>query len=413
MSRIVFRVLTSLIFTSVFSWARVAELVWNELPSLPPAAGMATQPGVASPFVGVHGNVLLVGGGANFPDKMPWEGGAKVWWDTIAVLEKSRDGTTRWVTDKTFKLPRRIAYGASASTPDGVICAGGSDAERCYADVFLLSWDAAARTVRTTPLPAMPQPLANMAGALVGNVFYIAGGQHLTKGAVATSVFWALDLSKRGKPAEFTWEVLPTWPGAARVLPVAVAQNTARGAAFFLFSGRVPHAGQPTEILRDAYVFEPAVQAWRKLPDIGGGAGFSVMAGTAAPAGKEEILLIGGDRGDLFLELEAHDLAIEATRAKLAAAATPVERAKLEREIAERLAAKKKIYESHPGFGREVFSYDTARNVWRVVSRVPAEVAPPVTTTAVVWDRAVVIPSGEIRPGVRTPAVVRVKPTLR
>lgn len=384
--------------------ARVASLTWDELPPLPPAAGQAVQPGVASPFVGVHGDALIVAGGANFPDKMPWDGGAKVWWDDIWVLEKLADGTMRWVTDKTFKLSRRLGYGASVSTPEGVVCAGGSDAERCYAEVFLLAWDARARVIRTTPLPSLPQPLANMAGALVGRTFFVAGGQHVMKGAVPTKVFWSLDLSKRDRPGEFKWNALPAWPGPARVLPVAAAQRTTRGGEFFLFSGRTPRPGQATEMLGDAYAFDPKTRAWRTLANINGGAGLSVMAGTAAPVGDDQIWIFGGDRGELFLALEAHDLAIEALRQKTPAAAAD------DREIERRLAAKRAIYGSHPGFGREVLTYDTRRDTWRIVSRAPVALTPQVTTTAVTWDGAIVIPSGEVRPGVRTPTIVRVKP---
>ena len=60
-------------------------------------------------------------------------------------------GAPRWVNDKTFRLPRRIGYGVSVDTPEGVVCAGGHDAERCYADVFMLSWDATTRELRRNP----------------------------------------------------------------------------------------------------------------------------------------------------------------------------------------------------------------------------------------------------------------------
>lgn len=89
-------------------------------------------------------------------------------------------------------------------------------------------------------------------------------------------------------------------------------------------------------------------------------------------------------------------------------AATAVERTAIERQIEQSVAAKWKIYVSHPGFGREVFAYDTMRNSWRVVTRSVAE--PQVTTFAVHWGDEVVIPSGEIRPGVRTPKIVRAAP---
>ena len=140
----------ALFLSSISIWAKVMNITWEELPALPPSAGQATQPGVAGPFAGVHGDVLIVAGGANFPEKMPWEGGAKIWWDDIWVLEKPTSGPARWVTDKTFKLPRRLGYGISVSTVDGVICAGGHDVDRCYADVFVLSWDPKSREIRRT-----------------------------------------------------------------------------------------------------------------------------------------------------------------------------------------------------------------------------------------------------------------------
>ncbi len=342
--------------------------------------------------------------------ELPGQDGAKIWWDDIWVLEKLADGTTRWVTDKTFKLPRRLGYGVSVSTPEGIVCLGGNDADRCYADVYLLSWDAIAREVRRTTLPSMPEPLSFMAGALVGNTIYVAGGQHVMKNAIPSSAFWALDLSKRDRPREFKWTVLPTWPGAARVVPVAAGQRAAKGEEFFLFSGRVQEAGKRSQILSDAYAFNPTTRLWRRLPKIGGDTGASVMAGMATPVGSDEVLVFGGDRGDLFLELEAHDLAVEGSRAKLATA-TAGERTIIERQVEERLAAKRRIYGSHPGFGREVFAYDTLRDTWRVVTR--STVEPQVTTFAVRWGDEIVIPSGEIRPGVRTPKIVRAVPVSK
>jgi len=389
--------------------AQVGSVAWDELPPLPPSAGQARQPGVAGPFAGAHGEVLIVAGGANFPERMPWDGGAKVWWDDIWVLEQRAAGL-RWVSDRTFKLPRPLGYGISVSTPDGVVCVGGHDVDRVYADAFLLSWDAKARAIRRTTLPPMPEPLTFMAGALVGTTLYVAGGQHVMKGAVPTAVFWALDLSRRDRGADFTWRVLPTWPGPPRVLAVAAAQRTERGEEFFLFSGRVPQAGQPTQVLTDAYAFNPGSGTWRTLPAVGGGAGASVMAGAAAAVGLDEVWLFGGDRGEQFVELEAHDLAIEDLRRRQSGL-PPAERIALEREIETRLAAKRKIYAAHRGFARDVLAFDTRRETWRVVGATPY--APQVTTFAVPWGDAVVLPSGEISPGVRTPGVFRARPVAR
>ena len=190
--------------------AEVVSLNWDELPPLPLSAGQSKQPGVAGPFAGVHGDALIVAGGANFPEKLPWEGGAKIWWDDVWVMEKVSSAKPQWVAEKKFQLPRRVGYGISVSMPEGVVCAGGHDADRCYADVFMLSWDARTRELRRTALPSLPEPLSFMAGALVGNVFYVAGGQTTMKDATPSSAFWALDFSKRDQPAEFKWTARPT-----------------------------------------------------------------------------------------------------------------------------------------------------------------------------------------------------------
>jgi solute:Na+ symporter, SSS family len=219
------------------------------------------------------------------------------------------------------------------------------------------------------------------------------------KGPTPSSAFWSLDLSKRNS-ADFSWTVLPTWPGPARIVPVAAAQRVGKTDTFFLFSGRLPHAGQPTALLRDAFAFDPTTNRWRTLPAIGGGKdGVSAMAGTAA-AFNDEILLFGGDRGDLFLELESHDLAIAQLRTEGAGGSVNA-------QIEHHLQAKKKIYESHPGFSREVLAFNPRTNAWRTAARAP--MALPVTTLAVQHRGAVIIPSGEVRPGVRTPEILRIR----
>jgi N-acetylneuraminic acid mutarotase len=311
-----------------------------------------------------------------------------------------------------FKLPRRLGYGISVSTPEGVICAGGHDAERCYAEVFMLSWDARMREVRRTALPSMPEPLSFMAGALVNNTFYVAGGQTTMKDPQPSTAFWSLDLSKRDRPAEFKWSVLPTWPGPPRILPVAAAQRSSRGTEFFLFSGRRPQPGRATEILSDAYAFDPKSRTWRALPAVGDGAksGLSVMAGSAAAVGDRDVLLFGGDRGEIYLKLEAHDLAIATLRAKLPGSSAEI-RDSLDREIRRRLDAKRIIYGEHHGFAREVLAFDTRRETWRSAGHSPFP--GQVTTVAVTHGDAIIIPSGEIKPGIRTPAIIRVRPEMK
>ena len=118
---------------------------WKRLPSLP------DKEGFAGAFSGVGGGALIVAGGANFPDEKPWEGGTKVWYDGVFVLERP-DGAWR----KAGKLPRPLGYGVSVTHRGGVVCVGGGDANRNYADAFRLEWTKG--RLLTTRLPALPKP---------------------------------------------------------------------------------------------------------------------------------------------------------------------------------------------------------------------------------------------------------------
>lgn len=386
--------------------ARVAGFTWQQLPPLPPAPGQKTQPGLAGPFAGTHRGALLVGGGTNFPARPPWENGEKVWWPDVFVLERRSEGRVGWV-NHTYRLPRPLAHGMSFSTPDGVICVGGCDAVRCYPDVYRLAWDGNSRNVITTPLPPLPTPLAYMTGAQIGDQLFVAGGQAAVKEASASGFFYVLDLAAEKHPGRFHWRPLPSWPGPARLLAVAAAS----GGKFLLFGGRTPVAGRVTQILTDAYAFNLATETWATLGEIGVGerrTPLSIMAGAAAEAG-DEILVFGGDRGELFLQLESYDLEIASRRRQLATAEPAAARA-LEHEVVDRLRAKKQIYESHPGFAREVLAYDPGTDLWRVAAESPG--CGQAVTIAVPWDGGIVLPNGEVRPGTRTAAVTWVVPRL-
>ena len=344
-------------------------LTWIELPPVPPAPGQREQAGLAGPFVGVHNDALIVAGGANFPDKLPWQGGKKVWWADAFVMLKGRDDKYRWLADKRLKLPRPLAYGVSISTDKGVICIGGCDDKQCYSDVFMLKWDDNAKRILTQPLPSLPKPLAFMAGAKVGSTIYIAGGQESMKDAPATKTFLSLDLSKKDDAREFRWRKLEPWPGPARILSVAAGQNDGAADSFFLFSGRNVQPGRKPRFLTDAYRYRPRDKSWKRLTDIlgmkkDGTDGRCAMAGVGIASGAAHVLIFGGD--------DAADWG-----------AGP----------------------RHPGFPRDILAYHTITDTWVKVGRMPGR--SPVTTTAVRWGDQIFVPSGEIRPGVRTPRVWR------
>ena len=337
------RLVLALILLASPAFARAdGALDWRQAAPLPDALGLAM------PFAGISANQLIVAGGANFPNGMPWDGGKKVWHDAVYVLN-TRVGQWR----PAGQLPRPLAYGVSLSTPDGLLCAGGSDSERHFADVFMISL--VGEDLRIQPMPALPVPLANAAGALAGTKVFLCGGSEAPGEMDASNRLFTLDLAA----SQPEWRELEPCPGRPRFLAAAGAID----GSFHLIGGvGLKSAGDrpAREYLADHWRYRPG-EGWQRLADLPRPI---AAAATPAPAmGQAHLLIIGGDDGSHF----GHQ--------------PP---------------------QAHPGFGREVLAYHTITNTWAPLGQLPFA---QVTVPSVQWGNAIIIPSGEIRPGVRSPAV--------
>ena len=329
-------------------------LKWMELPALPDTEGFAGM------FSGTSHGVLIAAGGANFPEKRPWEGGPKIWHDTIYVLPKP-DGL--WKT-ALQALPRPLAYGVSVTYQDTLICIGGDDGQRCYADVYQLEWEQG--EIKTAPLPPLPKTCTQMSGALLGDTIYVAGGIETPDAARALHSFWALDLSQEA--GERRWRELEPWPGPERMQGVAGVLD----GSFFLLGGvrmTTDATGQRTRstpYLRDAYRYTPGPAGeegkWSAVSEL-----LYPLAAAPSPAmtaGQTHLLLAGGVDGSLL-----H--------------ADP---------------------STHPGFKRDILAYHAVTDTWIKWGQLPdgsSRVTVPVTQ----WADGFVMVSGERAPGRRSPKV--------
>ena len=319
---------------------------WNRLPPLP------DHKGIGGPFAGVSGNALIVAGGTNFPARPPSEGGKKAWYDTVFVLN-GPGGEWKAVG----KLPRPLGHGVCVTHRTGVVCVGGSDADRHYADAFRLEWNRG-RLVTTT-MPSLPTPVANACAALVGDVLYVAGGLEKPASTDALRTVYRMDLSA----AELKWRAVDAWPGCGRMLAVAAGFDR----AFWLVGGVRLVAGQggkaERHYLSDAYRYTPET-GWKRIADLPHPV---AAAPSPAPDDATGFYLLGGDDG-----------------AQVGVAP-----------------------DRHRGFATTVLRFDSKTARWTDAGELPAA---PVTVPCVVWGRAWVLPSGEIRPGVRSPQVWRSTP---
>lgn len=350
---------------------------WTDLIPLPPVSPSTVQPGVAGPFAGIHGNTLIVAGGANFPDTMPWHGGKKQYHDEIYLLQLPA-GAGGWkVLTGTEGLPRSVAYGASASVKAGVVCMGGETESGITNEVFIISV-AGGRAI-ITPLPPMPAPLSNASAASAGSVVYIAGGQTPYGSSRA---LWSLD----------TEDVSSGWKSHADLpLPLingVMAAVPGKDPELWMLGGRTRNEADDTsEIRSEIFSYSISADRWTLEGDLTNGSRvMRLAAGTGAAVDSRYIALFGGNDGSVFCRVEA--LLSEMARAADTA----------------RVAQKRKEYislqESHPGFSREVIILDTETRKCFAAGVIPGPAQ--VTTTAVKTPWGIIIPSGEIKPGVRT-----------
>lgn len=329
---------------------------WTELPSLP------NELGVAGPFAGLHGDALIVAGGANFP-KPVWEN-EKVWHDDIYVLAKS-NGTLRWHDGG--RLPRPTGYGAAVSTKHGVLCMGGNDAGQIFGHTYLLKWNSEQHRVERLKLPAMPRPCAYGAAAILGDVVCVAGGQSGLGLDSAMNQLWLLDLSplhdNDGGIAKLRWQVVSDCPWSTRAFNLTVTQERAGEQRLYVIGGR-RQTGDRVEFLKDAWEFTLSTRTWRRCAD----ASWNVAAGIGAASSPGQIAVLGGATGELFLRSD-------------------------------------ELRDKHPGFPKKSLVYDVNKDVWTEGGATPAN---HVTTIAVRWGEDIIVPSGEVRPRVRSPKVFRV-----
>jgi SSS family transporter len=234
---------------------------------------------------------------------------------------------------------------------DGFLMIGGGDAERNFATVLHVT-RAANGGLKFAPLPDLPKPLAMLAGAVLKNHVYVAGGLETPTAAEAANILCRLDMNNTGAG----WETMPPCPGGGRFL----ASAGALGGTFYLFGGSRPDDSQAKRTgMLDAWAFHPE-GGWKPLA----GLPYPTMAAPpqAIAAGQAHLLLVGGDDGSQWGV----------------------------------------TFPNHKGFPRRVLAYHTITDTWVTMGGAPFSL---VTTSMTPWDGGFVITSGESEPGIRSPDV--------
>lgn len=342
-----------MLFSSTSKSQQMSDI--KAFPSLPNTEGMAGM------FAGQSNGHLFCMGGANFPEKKPWEGGKKKWYDEIYLFSEEKE----WIK-LGIKMPGSLAYGVSVEYKNEIILVGGNDERDFHSAVTGMKWNG--KDFDYKPYPALPVPLANMAGALVDHMIIVAGGTSAFTGAPLNTIY-LLDLEDLSSG----WIAMPTWPGSGRTQPV----GGSFGGSFYLFSGEMAgldHLGKPErKMLQNAFRFTPVKKNgqwsgnWDALPLMPRAA---TASANPVPVTKEGSFIFWGG--------------VDAEKAL------------------------HKDPTTHPGIDQKIFSYSTGTKTWSFLGS-EMQFDARVTLPAVLWKGYWLYISGEIKPGIRTHKIVGIK----
>lgn len=347
------------------------SMQWHQATQLP-ALHQQPSPGFAGPVAGILHNDVVIAGGANFPDAMPWMGGKKMYYNQVYRYRQAGD-LLQLISES--QLPDTIAYPAVCTTPLGIVYAGGETQAGLSSKVWLMKTDSS-DSIIFVALSNLPIPTANAGMALFQNELYIVGGE-TAQGASAAMYRLSLTNPQSG------WQPLAALPH-----PASHGVLLAQGHQLFYIGGRMKTASGISDLYAQVYAYDVQNNQWSLKASLS----YALSAGTGAAIGNEHLILFGGDKGETFHKTETLIAAI-------AAETNPQKKETLNQE-------KIQLQSNHPGFSKEILLYNIAQNQWSVAGTIPF--ATPVTTTALVSGRTVYLPSGEIKAGVRLPAILKV-----
>ena len=241
----------------------VSEMRTELLPGIPDPA---YSKGVSAPFCGVLDGSLILGGGANFPDKPLLEGGAK---KVYRDIWKYAGGT--W--SHAGLLPDSTAYGATFPLPGRLVLAGGNVRGESTDRVIALRMEG--ETLRQDSLPPLPVPLEQAGWTASGDRLYLAGGQ---SGPAASDRVWTCTAD------DFRWSELAILPRPL-VQPVAYV----RDGLLFVWGGFDPDR---KEAFREGWCLDLRTGGWEAAPGVPDGGTFVGATGLTLPGG--DLLVVGG-----------------------------------------------------------------------------------------------------------------------
>lgn len=359
------------------------KLIHTQLPT----SGLSDdlQKGVSAAYAALIDDKLIVAGGCNFPDKPPYEGGAKIYYDEILMIDTNNPQSWSVIG----KLPETSAYGVSIQLNNSALWIAGNSATESFKDVFRVSLQN--ENIVLDSLPQLPATFDNFAGCAINDLVFVGGGNENGK---PSNSLYCIRLN-----SDSAWAKLPDFPGEPRVQPVMTAFDIDGKEYLYLLGGFFGGDAENKPIVSsDVLCYSVAEGKWEKIADQfdpDSQKPFSLGGATAIAIENRYILAVGGVNYNVFLDALAsiHKNTFDKTIS--------------DNERKERAKAFSLNYMTQPiehyKFNKEYRLYDTETNEWSTLD-VSANGA-RAGATLVPDGRTFYAVQGELKPGVRTPEI--------
>ncbi len=342
--------------------------------------------GVSAMYAGVNNGCLFMAGGANFPNVPVADGGKKAYYKQIFTKRVSAEDS-KWVY--AGDLPVTAAYGASISTPSGIVCLGGNNESGAFNSVLRYVISETGLLQKCDSLPQLPCKMDNFAAANNGNVIYVAGGN--IDGVPGNRVF-CLDLDRLATG----WSELSAFPGLPRVQPVLTFQQ-AKGRNVLVIAGGFcgyTDRNENPEVASDIAVFDLENNTWniRRGP-VSPSQNTIALGGACAIALNDSLsLYTGGVNDSIFLSALNREKEMKIARANESV------------EVLDSLMRVQRDYLLEPisyyQFNPYTLVYNVASDSWRIAKKDMATARAGAMMVA--SDEIIYLFNGEVKPGERT-----------
>lgn len=339
----------------------ISSIKWTVDGELEPQKGQGKNIGTAGLLYGKTKDYIVVGGGANFPEKPVAKGGAKKLYPDIYVL-KNENGNLKQVNHTT--LDYEIGYGSSITANEGIYYIGGSPSEEEGNNVSLITTNDKGE-VNLKHIGDLPFTFSDGFAVKKDKDIYLGLGKQNGK---ASNKVYKFNI-ETGKT-----EDLKEIPGES-TRNQAVAQLL--GDDIYVFSGGDKIA------YTDGYKYSIKDNTWSEVANVKvGNEEISLLGASSVKLNDEEMLVIGGFNKSVY------DDAVKNLNTLKDESLTEF---------------KKEYFARDPqdfNWNTKILIYNSKNNDWKSIGNVPFNA--PCGEGLILDGDYIFSINGEIKPGIRT-----------